>query len=182
MKDYQQVRDHSEQWKPVKGYEGYYAVSNRGNVVSLMFRNNICVKPKITFLSTNDNGHGYLTVCLRSMGERTPYYVHRLVAEAFLENPNNLPVVNHIDHNRQNNHVENLEWTSVAENIAWSREQMKKEKSICRSTNTGEKYISRYQDKKGNTKYRLQIKRLGVSRLFSTLEDAVSYKRVVMGK
>lgn len=64
-----------------------------------------------------DNGHGYLCVGLSSNGERKNFYVHRLVAMMFIDNPLNLPEVNHIDGNKKNNSVKNLEWVSKRENI-----------------------------------------------------------------
>lgn len=144
-----------EQWRPVKGYEGLYAVSNFGNIVSLMFRNNVCTKPKIRSIVPHDNGNGYLYVHLIDFnGNRRSLYVHRIVAEAFLENPQELPVVNHIDQQKKNNRAVNLEWTTQRENVKHSVERMKKPKSICRPSNTGEKYISLYK-KRNKTTYRV---------------------------
>lgn len=89
-----------EIWKDVKGYEGYYEVSNLGRVKSL-YRNKI-LKPNIV-------KRGYLQV---KFYDNKCYLVHRLVAIAFLNNPNNYPQVNHKDENTQNNCVLNLEWCS----------------------------------------------------------------------
>ena len=85
--------------KDIKGYEGIYAVTEDGQVWSYI---------KNKFL--RPTGKTYKGVCLCKDGKHTTYYVHRLVAEAYLPNPNNLPQVNHKDENPTNNHVNNLEW------------------------------------------------------------------------
>lgn len=171
MKNYLEARSKIEQWKPVSGYEGLYAVSNFGNIVSVMFRNNICTKPKIQPISPYDNGKGYFMVQLSGFdGKKTAHYVHRLVANAFIENPNNLPVVNHIDYDRGNNKAENLEWTTQKENVNYSSHLMKKPKSKSKPTNTGEKYIS-----KKNNKYVVFSRKQ-----FKTLEEAIAYRNEVM--
>ena len=98
-----------EIYKDIKGYEGKYQVSNLGNVKSLHYNNTNrerVLKPRVT--------KGYLSV---DLGYRNPRLVHRLVAEAFLENPNNLPCVNHKDENKKNNCVDNLEWCSNEYNL-----------------------------------------------------------------
>ena len=64
-----------------------------------------------------DNGHGYLQVQIMRKGKRYTRYVHRLVAECFLPNPNGLPEINHIDGNKANNSVENLEWCNHSDNM-----------------------------------------------------------------
>ena len=112
-----------EIWKDIKGYEGEYQVSNKGNVRSLdrickridRYGNETEYKYKGKILSKNDNGNGYLTVKIKRNGKR--FYVHRLVAEAFLENKENLKEVNHKDNNRSNNVIDNLEWVSRQQNI-----------------------------------------------------------------
>lgn len=102
-----------EIWKDIEGYEGYYQVSNLGRVKSLdrqiHMKNgkNMLVSGTIMALQINQ---GYLTVRLRLGNTRKNVRVHRLVATAFIPNPNNLPEVNHIDENKQNNSVDNLEW------------------------------------------------------------------------
>lgn len=68
------------------------------------------------FLKHQDNGSGYKKVSLRHGGRTIQKYVHRLVAEAFIENPGELPMVDHIDRNRSNNNIFNLIWVSAAEN------------------------------------------------------------------
>ena len=80
---------------------GDYAVTIDGDVISIKSNKS---------LRLHDNGHGYKTVCLCIDGKPKTYYVHRLVASAFVENPNDYPEVNHIDEDRGNNRAENLEW------------------------------------------------------------------------
>ena len=95
-----------EIWKDIQGYEGLYQVSNLGNV-----KNKIqpyLKQEKIYKKFSNSNG--YLFVGLRKDKKRKFKYIHRLVAEAFIPNPNNLLQINHKDENKQNNCVNNLEW------------------------------------------------------------------------
>lgn len=89
----------NEEWKDIKGYEGYYKVSNFGRIKSLLFN-----REKI--LKTRYNKTGYELVNLRNKTFR----VHSLVAQAFIPNPNNYSEINHKDENKMNNNVSNLEW------------------------------------------------------------------------
>ena len=97
-----------EEWKPIKGYEGLYEVSNMGRVKSLRYG-------KERIMSTPDNSIGYRNVTLVKRAHKQKR-VHRLVAEAFIPNPMNLPVVNHLDGDKHNNCVSNLEWCTKKEN------------------------------------------------------------------
>ena len=96
-------------WRDVVGYEGLYQVSNTGKIRSL-YRYKKELKPNIT-------KNGYATVELFKNKKSKRLLIHRLVAFAFIENPSNLPQVNHIDENKLNNHVENLEWLTAKENM-----------------------------------------------------------------
>ena len=90
-----------EEWKEIPGYEGLYEVSNMGNVRNV--RRN-------TLLRLTKTNKGYIQVGLSKNGILTVLKVHRLVAQAFLPNPDNLPMINHKDEDKTNNRVENLEW------------------------------------------------------------------------
>lgn len=105
-----------EEWRNVVGYEGYYQVSNKGRVKSLkrIDPNNHLVKERI--LTPNKDKYGYDYVGLSKYGKTKSYKSHRLVAKAFIYNPNNHPVINHKDFNKDNNCVDNLEWCTVAYN------------------------------------------------------------------
>ena len=93
-------------WKSVDGYGGRYEVSNTGKVRSLNYENMKIVRE----LKQCKHRKGYLLVLLYSNGKGKLVKVHRLVAEAFIPNPNNLPQVNHKDEDKTNNNVDNLEW------------------------------------------------------------------------
>ena len=107
-----------EIWRDVVGYEGVYQVSNFGNVRSLdknrAYKNTTRhIKGKIL---KSCNCLGYKILTLSKDNIKTNYRVHRIVAEHFINNPDNKPYVNHIDGNKKNNHFSNLEWCTRSEN------------------------------------------------------------------
>jgi hypothetical protein len=116
-----------ETWKPVKGYEGYYAVSNFGRIKSI--RNNIIMKQR-------QNKKGYLVVNLKLAGDIKYASLHRLVAEAFIPNPDNKPQIDHIDTNPANNHVSNLRWVTIKENIHNPLTLKKVKKALLKTSKT----------------------------------------------
>ena len=92
-----------EEWREVKGFEGMYMVSNQGRVLSLRKDGKQLLKQAYT-------PAGYFRVCCHTRPAAKHIFVHRLVAEAFIPNPDNLPFINHRDEDRGNNSVDNLEW------------------------------------------------------------------------
>lgn len=109
-----------ETWKPVVGYEGLYEVSNLGRVKRLerVAANGHTYKELILQQSIVGESRDHLAVPLRKYPEkRKMLTVHRLVALAFIPNPDNLPVVDHIDGDPRNNNVNNLRWVTHSENI-----------------------------------------------------------------
>lgn len=119
MNDSQLKIDLQEEiWLPIKGFEGYYEVSNVGNIRSVDRYVNSRFGRK-RFIKSMEMGFitgKYHMVTLTKSQNKSTLLVHRLVAEAFKENPTNLPVVNHIDLNKLNNKESNLEWTSYSGN------------------------------------------------------------------
>ena len=98
--------------KDIKGYEGLYAITTEGDVYS--YKSKRFLKPKT-------RGKGYLTVSLYKDNEREDYYVHKLVAQAYLPNPENLPQVDHIDNDKTHNYVNNLQWITNRDNVRKGR-------------------------------------------------------------
>ena len=117
-----------EMWKDIEEYNGEYQVSNLGRVKS--FKNNKEKLLKPFFTKTNQEG--YLVVNLCQNNKRKIKLVHRLVAEAFIPNPNNFPFINHKDEDKTNNNVDNLEWcdSKYNNNYGTLREKMKKKLSF----------------------------------------------------
>lgn len=101
-----------EEWRDIDGCRGYQ-VSDRGNVRSFL-NNRYGLSMNSHILKTDINSNGYVRVWLGSYGH---FFVHRLVASAFIPNPNGYPDVLHKDDDRQNNFIENLEWGTQSENI-----------------------------------------------------------------
>ena len=168
-----------EIFKDIKGYEGLYKISNKGRVKALTAWSGNYYKAKYInkekILTPTDNGKGYLIIGLCKRGKRKNFYIHRLVAEAFIKNPNNLPQVNHIDYDKTNNNVNNLEWISQAENIKYSVVNMrgKKHKS---HTNTGEQNITYRASKK---RYRVTIKQKEYGS-YKTLQEAIAKRDAIL--
>lgn len=107
-----------EIWKPIKNYENYYMISNKGRIKTvsryIVYRKGtsaVWVKGKILNPSVNHNGYKHL-----KLFDKKDFAIHRLVANAFIDNPDNLPTIDHLDGNKLNNKVTNLEWVSYKEN------------------------------------------------------------------
>lgn len=108
-----------ENWKDIKGYEGLYQININGLVKSLsreINNGNGIRKSKEFITKSYDNGHGYLRVCLSKNNSKKFILIHALIAIHFIENPENLPIINHKDGNKKNNSVSNLEWCTYSHN------------------------------------------------------------------
>ena len=157
-----------ETFKEVKGFPGYY-ISNLGRVKSIK-------KNRDTFKTLYDDSHGYLGVGLWKNNRQYPRKVHRLVAEAFIDNPLNLRDINHKDEDKKNNCVANLEWVSHKDNLNYGTRN--KRANISKS-----KYIIQL-DKNGNivgeylNGYEAQQK-LGISE--SNISECCNGKRKTAG-
>lgn len=109
----------NELWKNIDGYGGRYMVSSYGNIKSMVYN-----LPRL--LAPDKGSRGYMRVTLCNKTQMKRFLVHRLVAVAFVHNPENKPHVNHIDNNPSNNNVSNLEWATRAENIQHAVKQGRK--------------------------------------------------------
>lgn len=111
-----------ETWKPVLGFEGHYEVSLDGRVRSIdkrvnsKIRHNQSVMRRGKVLKLNPKKNGYLSVDLSKNNKKRSCSVHRLVAQSHIDNPNNLPCVNHKNGNKHDNRVDNLEWVTHKQN------------------------------------------------------------------
>lgn len=168
-----------EIWKDINGFEGAYQVSNYGNVRSLdrevkqgKHGNTRIIKG--IQMKPTDNGNGYLIVALRKKSKRKNFYIHRLVAEHFVENVGCGEYVNHKDYNTLNNHADNLEWCTQSANIRHSAHRMKKPHKPWKQTATEEKHIYLR-----NGRYRLCITGK-IDRTYPTLESALVAREVVL--
>lgn len=108
-----------EIWKDVKGYEGLYQISNLGKIkrlsrLSYQRFGKLLLNEKV--MSNVIDNNGYVVVSLTNNKKQRKFLVHRLIAIHFIKNNNNLPCINHIDGNKQNNDISNLEWCSYSQN------------------------------------------------------------------
>jgi hypothetical protein len=108
-----------EQWKPIAGYEGLYEVSDLGRIKGLekkAWNGNSFIKIRERILKVFVNKSGYIHVSIYKDKKQKSFYVHRLVAESFVDNPENKPTVNHKNGIKQDNRCFNLEWSTYSEN------------------------------------------------------------------
>lgn len=116
----------TEIWKDIQGYEGFYQISNLGNVKSLERvvdkGNGILQHRKERIMNKRESVDGYYIAKLNVNKKSTSIAIHILVARHFIDNPNNYPEVNHKDCNRKNNQVDNLEWCTHQQNVEHSKQ------------------------------------------------------------
>lgn len=139
-----------ETWKDIRGFEGLYQISSLGRVKSLEKFDSRGRKWEERILKSGINSHGYLVVILYKNGIRKNFKNHRLTAIAFIPNPNNLPEVNHLDENKTNSNVDNLEWCTGKYNMNYGnakRIAVANTNYVKRSANTD------YKRKVANTDY-----------------------------
>ena len=155
-----------EKWALVKGCDGRYVVSTFGRVASLSF---LYYQGKYPCYREQRIKHqsihaGYYCTNIIKEGQNRLYRVHRLVAEAFIPNPNNFPCVNHKDENKKNNSVENLEWCTYQYNIRY-----------------GEQYKVRASKSKQELKYRKPVVQLTIDGTFVAEHRSMYYAALTTG-
>ena len=109
-----------EQWKPCPEFENKYLISSHGRILGIGTYNT-CKKGELIKQFKKNGRNGYMQVRLYDGGRAKTFEVHTLVAKAFIPNPNSLPMVNHIDKDKTNNHIDNLEWCTNKYNIRYSQ-------------------------------------------------------------
>ena len=123
--DYEKAYNEAlENFVDINGYEGLYKVNNRGEVLSVRSKR---------ILKAGKNKQGYMCVALAKDGKSKTHKVHRLVATAFISNPNNYPYINHKDEDKTNNNVENLEWCTHKYNINYGTAIERRSEAIKKS-------------------------------------------------
>lgn len=155
-----------EEWKDIIGYENLYQVSSYGRIRNV--RTNRILKP------FNIARNKYAGIALIKDNKKTTARINRLVATAFIDNPENKPCVNHKDYDKHNNRVDNLEWVTYSENNIYSLKNQPIFRN--RKTNSGEPNITYY-----NGRYRVVVKRKHYG-YFDTLKDAVKFRNMVREK
>ena len=105
--------ENKEIWKDIEGFEGKYQISNMGRVKSLNFK----LTGKEQIMSLKINKYGYKQILLYKDKKYKTLLIHRLVAQAFIPNPNNYPIINHINEDKTDNRVDNLEWCTQQYNL-----------------------------------------------------------------
>jgi len=159
-----------EEWKDIKGFEGLYQVSNLGQIKSLYFTSNKTKKKyrRDKILKQQKDKQGYMTIRLSYFGKDKTYKTHRLVAKTFIPNIENKLEINHIDGNKANNIVSNLEWTTRSENQKHAYKyglQTQTEKMKRHSVEMGKTYgkINGSKTGKDNIKKAIEAKKIKVN-------------------
>lgn len=154
-----------EIWKTIKGYENYYQISNQGRVKSVtrfVNDNNGVVLLKSKILNPMINEKGYLRIGLSKNNQRKYKRIHRLVAEAFIPNPDNKPQINHKNGIKTDNRVSNLDWVSISENVKHSYHVLHRKKSM----------LGKFGVDNPNSKPILQLKNGKIIAKFNSAKEA----------
>ena len=154
----------NEEWRDIKGYEGLYQVSNLGRVKSFKDNNGNCREKILNYKPKKD---GYIQVKLFKNGTYRIFKVHRLVAESFIPNPDNYPIINHKDENKTNNTVSNLEWCTQKYNINYGTHN----KRVSESS----KGISRENIKGSNNPKARKVQCITTGKKFNCIKEAAEY-------
>lgn len=160
-----------EIWKDISGYEGLYQVSNLGRVKRLEWKRFSLgkwqtIKEKI--LKQTISTTGYWHISLNKNGKHYTYKVHRLVAEAFIPNPDNLPCINHKDNNPLNNNVKNLEWCTYKYNNNYGNHNEK-----LRQSRLGKKASEEAKQKMRNASpKRLSVQCIETKTIYKSINEA----------
>lgn len=173
----------NEVWKPIEGFGGAYEVSTLGRVRSHKVNNSYISNnwdvsvEKILAPQLMYNGYLYVDLCKN--GKRVRKNIHRLVAETFLPAVSGKEFINHIDENKQNNCLDNLEWCTCAENSRHSAHKLRGKIRFYKRSNTGEHHISKRKD----GYYSVTVKINGEShvKIIKTLENAIAYRDSLIG-
>ena len=131
-----------EKWKQIEDFKDYY-ISNKGSIIKNNYKTRTKANNNIKKINAFIKKDGYMQVSLYSKKTKKSYkkYVHRLVAEAFIPNPKNLPCINHIDCNKQNNYVDNLEWCTYSYNMREAYKTNLYKKRYGESNKLSKKYV-----------------------------------------
>lgn len=144
-----------EKWSPIEGFNGYYWISNRGRVKS--YKKSTRGNERGYIMKPSKNSNGYLHLGLTDYkGDTKMFKIHRLVAMAFIPNPDNKPQVNHIDEDKENNYIDNLEWVTAKENINYGTRTSRM--SINHDYTESIKKVN-FKQRSGNTDYRKRSKK-----------------------
>ena len=160
----------NEIWKDIDGYEGLYQVSNLGRVKSLNYHRT----GKERIMKPKKDSKGYLQVLLCKESKVKHYFVHRLVAVAFVDNPQNLPIINHIDENPKNNNANNLEWCTQKYNINYGTRNKKASEKL-RGRKLSEEHKEKIAEKMKNNPKKIKPI-IGISKVSGLILEFPSLK------
>jgi hypothetical protein len=158
-------------WKDIEGYEGIYQISNTGIVKNI----------KTDHIMKPNKLQGYYVIQLSNKNKRHTFQIHRLIAKAFIPNPNNYPFINHINEDRTDNRIENLEWCTQNMNVEHSRRKMYHPVDFSIQNTTKYIYKKKYSTTHKGKKYtysfyRVNIPRIKIDKVFSNIYKAIAFR------